>query len=79
MRRPRLLADDHALLLGAFEKLLADECDIVGQVADGRAVVSAAETIKPDVVVLDIAMPLLNGLEAGRRSSRSCGASSLSF
>jgi DNA-binding NarL/FixJ family response regulator len=68
MGRPRvLLADDHALLLGAFEKLLAGECDIVGQVSDGRALVAAAEQTKPDVVVLDISMPLLNGLEAGRQ------------
>src|SRR4051794_19739345 len=68
MSRPRvLLADDHVLLLGAFEKLLASECDIVGQVVDGRSLVEAAETLKPDVVVLDISMPLLNGLEAGRQ------------
>ncbi|HET9386049.1 MAG TPA: response regulator transcription factor [Gemmatimonadales bacterium] len=66
--RPRvLLADDHALLLGAFEKLLAGECDVVGQASDGRALVAAAETLKPDLVVLDISMPLLNGLEAGRQ------------
>jgi DNA-binding NarL/FixJ family response regulator len=62
-----LLADDHVLLLGAFEKLLAGECDIVGQVSDGRALVVAAEKLKPDVIVLDISMPLLNGLEAGRQ------------
>lgn len=62
-----LLADDHALLLGAFEKLLAGECDIVGQASDGRALVAAAETLKPDLVVLDISMPLLNGLEAARQ------------
>jgi DNA-binding NarL/FixJ family response regulator len=68
MGRPRvLLADDHSLLLGAFEKLLANEYDVVGQVSDGRAVVAAAETLKPDVIVLDISMPLLNGLEAGRQ------------
>jgi DNA-binding NarL/FixJ family response regulator len=68
MGRPRvLLADDHALLLGAFEKLLAGECDIVGQVSDGRALVAEAEKLKPDVIVLDISMPLLNGLEAGRQ------------
>ena len=68
MGRPRvLLADDHALLLGAFEKLLAEACDIVGQVSDGRALVAAAEQLKPDLVVLDISMPLLNGLEAGRQ------------
>ena len=68
MSGPRvLLADDHELLLGAFESLLAGECDIVGQVSDGRALLSAAEKLKPDVIVLDIAMPLLNGLEAGRQ------------
>ena len=68
MSRPRvLLADDHALLLGAFEKLLSAEFDVVGQAADGRALVAAAERLKPDVIVLDISMPLLNGLEAGRQ------------
>jgi DNA-binding NarL/FixJ family response regulator len=68
MGPPRvLLADDHALLLGAFEKLLAGECEIVGQASDGRALVAAAEKLKPDLIVLDISMPLLNGLEAGRQ------------
>jgi DNA-binding NarL/FixJ family response regulator len=68
MGKPRvLLADDHALILGAFEKLLAGECEIVGQVGDGRALVTAVEALNPDVVVLDISMPLLNGLEAGRQ------------
>ena len=68
MKGPRvLLADDHALLLGAFEKLLAGECEIVGQVSDGRALVEAAAALDPDVIVLDISMPLLNGLEAGRQ------------
>ena len=68
MAKPRvLLADDHTLVLGAFEKLLASECEIVGQVSDGRALVSAAEQLKPDLIVLDIAMPLLNGLDAGRQ------------
>jgi DNA-binding NarL/FixJ family response regulator len=62
-----LLADDHALLLGAFEKLLSGEFDVVGQAADGRALVAAAERLKPDVIVLDVAMPLLNGLEAARQ------------
>ena len=68
MGRPRiLLADDHALLLGAFEKLLNEEFEVVGQAADGRALVAEAERLKPDVIVLDISMPLLNGLEAGRQ------------
>ena len=68
MAAPRvLLADDHAMLLGAFEKLLTGECDVVGQVSDGRALVAAAEQLKPDLVILDISMPLLNGLDAGRQ------------
>lgn len=68
MAKPRiLLADDHSLLLGAFEKLLSSECEVVGAVADGRALLHAVQTLNPDVVVLDIAMPMLNGLEAGRQ------------
>jgi DNA-binding NarL/FixJ family response regulator len=68
MPAPRvLLADDHNLLLGAFEKLLAPECEIVGTASDGRTLVVEAQRLKPDVVVLDIAMPLLNGLDAGRQ------------
>ena len=72
MSRPRvLLADDHDLLLGALEKLLADDCEIVGQVSDGAALCAAAEALKPDVIVLDVAMPRLNGLEAARRIRQS--------
>ena len=68
MPGPRvLLADDHNLLLGAFEKLLAPECEIVGTASDGRTLVVEAQRLRPDVVVLDIAMPLLNGLDAGRQ------------
>jgi len=68
MTLPRvLLADDHVLLLGAFEKLLANECTIVGHAVNGRELIAAAESLKPDVIVLDIAMPLLNGLEAARQ------------
>ena len=68
MPGPRvLLADDHALVVGAFEKLLAGVCDVVGQVSDGRALLAAAESLRPDIIVLDISMPLLNGLDAGRQ------------
>jgi len=68
MAGPRvLLADDHNMLLGAFAKLLASECEIVGTASDGRTLVVEAMRLKPDVVVLDIAMPLLNGLDAGRQ------------
>ena len=66
--RPRvLLADDHAMLLEAFKRMLEPDCEVVGTVADGRALLEAAPRLKPEVVVLDIAMPRLNGLDAGRQ------------
>jgi len=68
MTRPRvLLADDHILLLDAFRKLLEPECEVVGTVTDGRALLEIGPTLSPDIIVLDIAMPLLNGLDAGRQ------------
>jgi len=71
MNRPRvLLADDHILLLEAFQKMLADDCEVVGTVSNGRDLVAAAGTLRPDVVVLDIAMPLLNGVDATRQLKR---------
>ncbi len=68
MRRPRvILADDHTMLVEAFEKLLAPVCDVVGKVADGRALLDAARELRPDIVVVDIGMPMLNGLTAARQ------------
>jgi DNA-binding NarL/FixJ family response regulator len=68
MSRPRvLLADDHTLLLEALQKLLSDDCDIVGAVSDGRALLTEATRLRPDVVVVDVAMPLLNGIDAARQ------------
>lgn len=66
--RPRiLLADDHTMLLDAFKRVLEPACEVVGSVADGRALLAAAPKLKPDVIVLDIAMPRLNGLDACRQ------------
>src|SRR5690349_9191611 len=68
MKRPRvLLADDHTLLLEAFQKLLAEECDVVGTVSNGHALLEAAARLRPDIAVVDIGMPLLNGIDATRR------------
>ena len=68
MALPRvILADDHTILLEAFHKLLEPHCDVVGTVSDGRALLEAAPQLRPDVIVLDIGMPLMNGLEAGLR------------
>jgi DNA-binding NarL/FixJ family response regulator len=64
-RRPRvLLADDHLLVAEALKSLLAPEFDLVGVVEDGRALVEAAGTLRPDVIVADITMPHLNGIDA---------------
>jgi len=65
--RPRgLLADDHAMLLEAFKGMLSASCDVVGAVSDGRELLEAAPKLKPDVIVLDISMPRLNGIDACR-------------
>jgi DNA-binding NarL/FixJ family response regulator len=65
-----MLADDHRLLREAFAQILAAECDVVGAVGDGRALLEAARELRPDVVLLDVAMPLLNGLDAARQLLR---------
>jgi DNA-binding NarL/FixJ family response regulator len=62
-----LLADDHTILLEAFERLLSPVYAIVGAVADGRALLEAATRLKPDVIVADVSMPLLTGIEACRQ------------
>jgi len=62
-----LLADDHAMLLDALRKLLEPACDVVATVTDGRALVETAMALKPDVIVADIGMPQLNGLDACER------------
>ena len=62
-----LLADDHTLVVEAFKKLLEPEFEIVATVADGRTLVEVAPSLNPDVVLVDLAMPLLNGLDAGER------------
>lgn len=67
-RRARvLLADDHTVVLEGLRRVLEPECEIVGMATDGRAMLAAVEQVKPDVVVVDISMPLLNGIDAARQ------------
>jgi DNA-binding NarL/FixJ family response regulator len=65
--RRLLLADDHAIFSDALRVFLQKDFDIVGVVSDGRALVDEAIKLKPDLVVVDVGMPLLNGLDAARR------------
>ncbi len=68
MRRPRiLLADDHRLLLDTLSSVLEPRCEVVGWVTDGRSLLEAADKLRPDIIVLDIGMPQMNGLDAGRK------------
>ena len=66
--RPRILiADDHKLMAELCQKILESEFDVVGTVGDGRELLHTAVKVKPDVVLLDIGMPVLNGLDAGKQ------------
>jgi DNA-binding NarL/FixJ family response regulator len=68
MTRPRvLLADDHRIVSEGLQRLLEDDFELVGIVEDGRAMVAAAKNLRPDVIVADISMPLLNGIDALRQ------------
>ncbi len=68
---PRILiADDHSLIAEAFKKLLSNDFDVVATVHDGRSLLTAAERLKPDVILVDIGMPVLNGLDAAERIKR---------
>lgn len=65
MSKPRvLLADDHRMVAEGLKGLLADEFELVGIVEDGRALVASARELRPDVIVADISMPQLNGIDA---------------
>jgi CheY-like chemotaxis protein len=79
-RRPQVLvADDHPEVMKAVCRLLALDCEVVGSVTDGSAVLEAAHRLQPDVIVLDLNLPNINGLEAcsqitqvNRRRKSSC-------
>ena len=71
MTRPRILmADDHSIVLAGLKKLVETEGEVVGTVEDGRALVEEAKKLRPDIILLDISMPLLNGLDAARHLTK---------
>jgi DNA-binding NarL/FixJ family response regulator len=67
MSKTILIADDHALMLEGLARLLSAEFEVVGTASNGRIVLEEAERLKPDVVVLDVGMPELNGIETANR------------
>jgi DNA-binding NarL/FixJ family response regulator len=73
IRARLLLADDHRIVMEGLKTLLEPEFDLVGMVEDGRALLEAAEKLRPDVIVADISMPLLNGIEAVRQLKKARG------
>jgi len=78
--RPRILiADDHILVAELCKRLLEPEFDVVGTVSDGRALVRAVGKLKPDVIVVDVAMPILNGLDAGQQVKQTLPAVKLIY
>jgi DNA-binding NarL/FixJ family response regulator len=71
MRKTVLLADDHSLMLEGLSRLLAEEFEVVGTAINGHVLLDKAEQLRPDVVVLDVGMPELNGIETARRLNHS--------
>ena len=68
MKRPTvLLADDHAIVAEGLRRVLETNYEVIGVVSNGRSLLTAAQQLQPDVIVVDVSMPLLNGIEAARR------------
>ncbi|WP_413933324.1 response regulator [Nitrospira sp. BLG_1] len=79
-KKPRvLMADDHSIMLAGVRKLIEDQCEVVGSVEDGRALLEAAGRLRPELILLDISMPLLNGLEAARHLKKMLPETKLLF
>jgi RNA polymerase sigma factor (sigma-70 family) len=80
IKKPRLLmADDHSIMLAGLRKLVEGTCEVIGAVEDGRALVEAAEQLRPDLILVDISMPLLNGMDAARQIKKSVPDAKLIF
>lgn len=67
-----LVADDHALVLEGFRRILGEHYELVGMAGDGYTLLAAAKTVQPDIVILDISMPLLNGIDTARQLKKIC-------
>lgn len=74
-----LLADDHLPFLNVVESLLVPLCEVVGRVSDGQSLLEAARLLQPDVIVTDITMPILSGIEASRQLRESGSAAKIIF
>jgi DNA-binding NarL/FixJ family response regulator len=80
MKRLRvLLGDDHALILDGIRSSLQAHHEIVGQATDGKVLVEAAQRLRPDLIILDISMPVLNGLESAKRIKEALPSTRLIF
>jgi DNA-binding NarL/FixJ family response regulator len=79
MRARLLLADDHSITLSGMRSVIGREHDLIGSVGDGRALVKEALRLRPDLIVLDIGMPLLNGIEAARQIRKAWPQAKLLF
>lgn len=78
--KPRtVIVDDHTLLAEAFKKLLEGECDVVGTYGDARQFLLEVPRLNPDIVILDLSMPMLNGLDAARELKRLVPATKIIF
>jgi len=80
MKRARILvADDHTIVMAGIRSLVEQDWDLVGQVSDGRSLVEAALKLRPDLIILDIGMPVLNGIDAARQIRKACPTAKLLF
>ncbi|OGK08343.1 MAG: hypothetical protein A2Y63_04265 [Candidatus Riflebacteria bacterium RBG_13_59_9] len=74
-----LLADDHDLVLHKVGRLLDGEFDVIGKVRDGQALIDAAEWLRPDLLIVDISMPIMGGIEAAHRLMESGSKTKIVF
>ncbi|MGA6827182.1 response regulator [Nitrospira sp. NS4] len=80
MHKPSiLLADDHNLIIEGFRRILEGDYTLVGTATDGRALLESAKALQPDIIILDVSMPLLNGIDAAEQLKQCCPQAKLIF